>query len=122
MCRLSLLRDTLNAARGRAKARHGGIPKRLCCCVVLCGTTLPRQFCSRHFPASQQHQIQEPRLVYFAEIDFLRMVSKEREDIFFADTMDVVAVPIMAPCALQTVLQPAVLDPLCNLVVILPET
>src|SRR6266700_114016 len=83
---------------------------------------VPRQFCGRHFPASQQYQIQEPRLVHFAEIDFLRMASNEGEDIFFADAMDVVAIPIMSPSTLQTVVQPAVLDPLANLVVILPET
>src|SRR5260370_14554939 len=36
--------------------------------------------------------------------------------------MDVVAISIVAPCALQSVPQPAVLVPLGNLVVILPET
>ena len=105
---------------GRAKASDGGVLKRLHC-VVLCGIALPRQFCSRHFSTSQQHQIQEPRLVHFAEVEFLRMVSNEGKDILLADTMDVVAISIMAPCALQTVLQPAVLDPLDNLVVILPR-
>jgi len=42
-------------------------------------------------------------LVYFAEVEFLRMGSNESEGIFFADAMDVVAISIMAPCALQTV-------------------
>ncbi len=61
-------------------------------------------------------------MIYFAEVEFLRMVSNESENISFAEAMDVVAISIVAPCALQSVLQPAVLNPLGNLVVVLPET
>jgi len=50
------------------------------------------------------------------------MGSNESENISFAEAMDVVAISIVAPCALQSVLQPAVLNPLGNLVVVLPET
>lgn len=74
-----------------------------------------------HFPSFQEHKIQEPRLVHFAEVDFLRMVADEVEDVLFTDETDIVAIPLVPACAPQAILQPAVLDPPGNLVVVLPE-
>ena len=47
------------------------------------------------------------------------MVPNEVENILFTDAVDIVAIPIVPVCALQAVLKPAVLDPTCNLVVVL---
>ncbi len=49
------------------------------------------------------------------------MVPNEVEDVLFTDAMDIAAIPIVPLCALQAVLQPAVLDPPGNLVVVLAQ-
>src|SRR6266446_3595575 len=97
------------------------LTRRLRCSIVLCSISTPRERRFTHFPSFQQHKIQEPRLVHFAEVDFLRMVPDEVEDVLFTDAMDIVAIPIVPVCALQAILQPAVRDPPANLVVVLPR-
>jgi len=49
------------------------------------------------------------------------MVPNEIEDVLLSDAVDIVAIPVVPVCPLQAVLQPAVLDPPSNLVVVLPQ-
>jgi hypothetical protein len=53
--------------------------------------------------APKQHQIQEPRLVRLAEINFLSVVPDEVQDVLLANPVDVPAVPIMASRTLKVV-------------------
>ena len=39
------------------------------------------------------------------------MAPDEVKDVLYTDAMDIVAIPIVPVCALQAILQPAVLDP-----------
>lgn len=87
----------------------------------------PRQrygFNALNEPRQRSRRINELRPVFRQRYGFktarLWVLSHELEDVLFTDAMDIVAIPIVPVCALQAVLQPAVLDPLCNLVVILP--
>src|SRR6266404_5806756 len=49
------------------------------------------------------------------------MVRNEADDVFLMDAVDIVSIPAMAACALETIPQPAVLNPTDNLVVILAQ-
>lgn len=49
------------------------------------------------------------------------MGSDEAEDVVFADSVNVVAIPIVPLCTLTAVVQPAVLYPPGNLVVVLTQ-
>ena len=93
----------------------------LCRHFVICCCCAPRSFRLVCFSSFQQHKVQEPGLVNFAEIDFLRMVSDEVENILLADAVDVVPVPIMPTRALEVILKPAVLYLADDLVVILAQ-
>src|SRR5229473_3026627 len=84
------------------------LTRRLRCSIVLCSISTPRERRFTHFPSFQQHKIQEPRLVHFAEVDFLRMVPDEVADVLFTDAVDIVAISIVPARALKAVLNPSV--------------
>jgi hypothetical protein len=47
-------------------------------------------------------------LVHFTEIDFLRMLFDEAEDILLSKAVNIVAVAVVATGALQAVAEPAI--------------
>jgi len=49
------------------------------------------------------------------------MVPNEAEDVLFTDAMDIVAIPIVPVRTLKAVMQPTVVDPPGNLVVVLAQ-
>ena len=49
------------------------------------------------------------------------MAPNEVEDVFFADAMDVASIPVVPTSTLKAFLEPAVLDPTGNLVMVFPK-
>ncbi len=95
------------------------IPLLLCRCVLFFRLPTPRRLHFGHFSTPQQDQIQEPGLVHFAEIDLLRMVLDEIQNVLLTDAVNVVAISPVASCSLKAVLKPAVCNPSRDFAVIL---
>jgi len=71
--------------------------------------------------APQEHKVQELHLVNFAEVHFLRVVLNEIQDVFFAEAVSLVAIPIM-PFGSRVVAEQAVGNPFLNFVMVFAQT